>query len=341
MRTGEAHMKKLLLIATGGTIASIEGQDGLVPGLSANELLHYFQNSGPSIDVTCQILMNRDSTNMQPEHWVEMAEVISQTYHQYDGFIITHGTDTLAYTAAALSYMLQNLQKPVIITGSQIPISFKQTDAKKNLADAVRFACESVGGVFVVFDGRVIIGTRAVKMRTKSYDAFESINHPYVAHIKGEDINYYWKPTTTGQELKVDTSLCPDVFLLKLHPGTKPEIFDFIKDHYKGLIIESFGNGGLPFEERNLLPKIKELAEQDFPILISTQCLEEGQDLFLYEVGRKVSQYDIIVSGDMNTEAIVAKLMWALGKATTIKEVKQIIETPAAWDLSGDWGMED
>lgn len=334
-------MKKLLLIATGGTIASIEGDGGLVPGLSANELLQYFQNPDQSVEVTCQILMNRDSTNIQPEHWVQMADVISQNYQQYDGFIITHGTDTLAYTSAALSYMLQGLQKPVVITGSQVPISFKQTDAKKNLADAVRFACEDIGGVFVVFDGRVIIGTRAVKMRTKSYDAFESINHPYVAHISGTGIHYYWKPTSDDRELNVDTSLCPDVFLLKLHPGTKPEIFDFIKAHYKGVIIESFGNGGVPFETRNLLPKIKELSESGFAVLISTQCLEEGQDIYLYEVGRKVAQYDVIVSADMNTEAIVAKLMWALGKTTELKEVKQIIETPAAWELSTDWGKED
>ena len=334
-------MKKLLLIATGGTIASIEGQDGLVPGLSASELLQYFENTDSSIDVTCEILMNRDSTNMQPEHWVKMAKVISQQYQQYDGFIITHGTDTLGYTAAALSYMLQNLQKPVVITGSQIPISFKHTDAKKNLADAVRFACEKIGGVFVVFDGRVIIGTRAVKMRTKSHDAFESINHPYVAHVTGNKINYHWNPPTDEQKFAVDMSLCPDVFLLKLHPGTKPEIFDFIYSHYKGLIIESFGNGGLPFEGRNLLPKIKELSEKGFPIVISTQCLEEGQDLYLYEVGRKVSQYDVIISGDMNTEAIVAKLMWALGKTAKIKEIKQIMETPMAWDLSGDWGIDE
>ncbi|AGK53432.1 asparaginase [Bacillus sp. 1NLA3E] len=334
-------MKKLLLIATGGTIASIEGEEGLVPGLSALELLQYFQHTDQNVDVTCQILMNRDSTNMQPEHWVEMAEMVSENYQQYDGFIITHGTDTLAYTSAALSYMLQGLHKPVVITGSQIPISFKQTDAKKNLADSVRFACEDNGGVFVVFDGRVIIGTRAVKMRTKSYDAFESINHPYVANISGNKVNYFWKPASSLQEFKVDTSLCSDVFLLKLHPGTKPEIFDFIKSQYKGVIIESFGNGGVPFEGRNLLPKLKELSEHGFPVLISTQCLEEGQDLYLYEVGRKVAQYDVIVSGDMNSEAVVAKLMWALGKTTILKEVKHLIETPAAWDLSTNWGKED
>ncbi|MDP4157952.1 MAG: asparaginase, partial [Bacillota bacterium] len=270
-------MKKLLLLATGGTIASVESKEGLVPGMSAEELLNYFQNPSQTVDVTCQILMNRDSTNMQPEHWVQMADTIASNYDQFDGFVITHGTDTLAFTSAALSYMLQGLDKPIVITGSQVPISFKKTDAKKNLTDSIRFACEGIGGVFVVFDGRVIVGTRAVKMRTKSYDAFESINHPYVASIKGNDVTYFWKPEVSEEKLVVDRSLCPDVFLLKLYPGIKPEIFDYIKSSYKGVIIESFGNGGVPFEDRNLLPKIKELTEAGIAVLISTQCLEEGQ----------------------------------------------------------------
>ena len=330
-------MKKLLLLATGGTIASVEGKEGLVPGLSAEELLQYFENDPLEVDVTCQIIMNRDSTNMQPEHWVVMAETIAKNYHDYDGFIITHGTDTLAYTSAALSYMLQGLKKPVVITGSQVPISFKHTDAKKNVTDSIRFAKENIGGVFVVFDGRVIIGTRAVKMRTKSYDAFQSINHPYVATIEGERISYKWKPDMPSTELSLDTSLSSEVFLLKLHPGTKPEIFDFIKMFYKGVIIESFGNGGLPFEGRNLLPKIEELVQAGIAVIISTQCLEEGQDIYLYEVGRKVAQYNIILSADMNTEAIVAKLMWILGKETSLDLIKQRMEQPIAFDLSLDW----
>jgi len=334
-------MKKILLLATGGTIASIESEEGLVPGLSANELMHYIQDTSFNVDVTYQILMNRDSTNMQPEHWAQIAEAVATNYEKYDGFVITHGTDTLGFTSAALSYMLQGLQKPVVVTGSQVPISFKKTDAIKNLSDSLLFACENVGGVFVVFDGRVIMGTRAVKMRTKSYDAFESINLPYVATIKGQQVNYYWKPEMKEENLLLDTHFCPDVFLLKLHPGTKPEIFDFIKKEYKGVIIESYGNGGVPFEERNLLPKIKELTDAGIAVLISTQCLEEGGDLYLYEVGRKVAQYDVILSGDMNNEAIVPKLMWALGRAQDTKEVKQIVETPIAWDLSASWESEE
>ncbi|WP_026314470.1 asparaginase [Heyndrickxia acidiproducens] len=334
-------MKKLLLLATGGTIASVKRKEGLVPGLSAEELLRYVEHTAFAANVTAEILMNRDSTNMQPEHWVEIAGAVAKNYDQYDGFVITHGTDTLGYTAAALSYMLQGLQKPVVITGSQVPISFKKTDAKKNLSDALLFASEDIGGVFVVFDGRVIIGTRAVKMRTKSYDAFESINYPYVARIAADKVEYIWKPAPADHEFTADTSLCPDVFLLKLHPGTKPEIFDFLKTHYKGIIIESFGNGGVPFEARNLLPKMKELTEAGIAVMITTQCLEEGHDLYLYEVGRKVAQYPVIVSGDMNTEAIVPKLMWALGKTTDFEKVKALIETPVAYDLSVDWGTAD
>ncbi|NRD77333.1 asparaginase [Bacillus sp. BRMEA1] len=335
-------MKKILLIATGGTIASVKGNEGLVPGLSAEDLLHYLPEAQGDMKIDGKILMNIDSTNLQPEHWVKIADAVYKDYDQYDGFVITHGTDTLAYTSSALSYMLQGLEKPVVLTGSQVPISFKKTDAKKNVADALRFACEDIGGVYIVFDGRVIIGTRAVKMRTKSYDAFESINHPYVANVHKNEVKYHWKPDDSAQKkLSLNTNLCTDVFLMKLYPGTKPEIFDCLKDLYKGVIIESFGNGGLPFEGRNLLTKVQELTEKGIAVVITTQCLEEGEDLLLYEVGRKVAQHQVILTGDMNTEAIVAKLMWALGQTNSLDKVKEIIETPMAGDLSNKSDKED
>lgn len=334
-------MKKILLLATGGTIASVEGNEGLVPGLSVEELLHYLPESSDNMSIDGKILMNIDSTNLQPEHWIKIADAVHSHYHDYDGFVITHGTDTLAYTSSALSYMLQGLEKPVVLTGSQVPISFKKTDAKKNVADALRFASENISGVFVVFDGRVILGTRAVKMRTKSYDAFESINHPYVAYINKNEVRYQWKPTSALKELSLNTNLSTDVFLMKLYPGMKPEIFDYLKDQYKGIIIESFGNGGLPFEGRNLVSKVQELTEKGVAVVITTQCLEEGEDLLLYEVGRKVAQHNVILSGDMNTEAIVAKLMWALGQTSSINEVKEIMETPLAGDLTIGSDKED
>lgn len=328
-------MKKLLLLATGGTITAIQGAEGLAPGMDTEELIGFLQMKDQDYQLESKLLMNIDSTNMQPESWVEIAKAVYDNYSDYDGFVITHGTDTMAYTSAALSYMLQNLSKPVVITGSQIPINYKKTDAKKNVTDAIRFACEDTGGVFLVFDGRVIRGTRAVKIRTKSYDAFESINHPYVAYINDSGIKYVGsKPGKSTKKLKLDASLCPDVFLLKLLPGTKPELLSHLKPLYKGIIIESFGNGGIPFQGRDLLPELRELISSGVAVVISTQCLEEGEDLNLYEVGRKVAQDRIILSGDMNTEAIVAKLMWALGKTTDLDEVKKIMEKPVNQDTT-------
>lgn len=328
-------MKKILLLATGGTIASINGKRGLAPEIKPEVLLSYLPKGHYTVD--SQLLMNIDSTNMQPEYWVEIAESIYKNYSDYDGFVITHGTDTMAYTSAALSYMLQHLRKPVVITGSQVPIKYEKTDAIRNLLDAFRFACEEVGGVFLVFNGRVIKGTRAIKLRTKRYDAFESVNHPYVAFIDDEKITYHQQmPPIQNGEIQLDTSLCPDVFLLKLHPGTKPELFDTLQTLYKGVIIESYGSGGIPFQGRDLLPKVKELIASGIAVVITTQCLEEGEHLHLYEVGRKVAQSKIILAKDMNTEAIVPKLMWALGKTDDLDQVKKIMETPIADEISSD-----
>ncbi|ADP32948.1 type I asparaginase [Bacillus atrophaeus] len=326
-------MKKLLLLTTGGTIASVEGENGLAPAVKADELLSYVSQLDNDYTMETQSLMNLDSTNMQPEYWVKIAKAVEENYEAYDGFVITHGTDTMAYTSAALSYMLQHATKPIVITGSQIPITFKKTDAKKNITDAIRFACEGVGGVYVVFDGRVIQGTRAIKLRTKSYDAFESINYPYIAFINEDGIEYNKQMTLEREPFAVDTSLCTDVCLLKLHPGLKPEMLDALKSMYKGIVIESYGSGGIPFEERDLLTKINELIESGIVVVITTQCLEEGEDMSIYEVGRRVNQDLIIRSRNMNTEAIVPKLMWALGKSSDLVEVKKIMETPIADDV--------
>ncbi|MFP7492704.1 asparaginase [Terribacillus saccharophilus] len=327
-------MKKLLLLTTGGTIASVEGENGLAPAVDANELLSYVSDMDNEYTMETISLMNLDSTNMQPEDWVRMAEAVRDHYDSYDGFVITHGTDTMAYTAAALSYMLQNAGKPIVITGSQIPITFKKTDAKKNIKDAIRFACEEVGGVYVVFDGRVIQGTRAIKLRTKSYDAFESINYPYIAFIHEDHIEYNKKISGRNLPLSVDTSLCTDVLLLRLYPGLKPDMLDALASMYKGVVIESYGSGGIPFEGRDLLDKINNLVKKGIVVVITTQCLEEGEDMSVYEVGRRINQELVTRSSNMNTEAIVPKLMWALGQSTDPKEVKRMMETPIAEDIT-------
>lgn len=329
-------MNRILLIATGGTIASVQSQYGLTPGLSPEQLATYIETD-PQATFTVDYLQlfNLDSTNMQPEHWVDIAQCVANHYEQFDGFVITHGTDTMAYTAAALSYLLQHVSKPIVVTGSQVPIQEHKTDAQKNLMDALHFASEGVGGIYVVFNGRVIVGTRAVKMRTKSFDAFESINFPDVARRQDSSWIYHWLPLPDKRRpLQLTTALDPDIFLMKLYPGTKPEIFDHLSLLYRGVIIESFGNGGVPSLRRNLLPTIEALADAGMAIVITTQCLQEGEDLTLYEVGRRVAQNNqLILSYDMNTEAIVPKLMWALGQSRDLQTVKQLMETPIAFDL--------
>jgi L-asparaginase len=334
-------MKKLLLLTTGGTIVSVQGENGLSPGIEVDELLRHLKGLNESYEVDTIGLMNIDSTNMQPEYWVQMADTINEHYNRYDGFVITHGTDTMAYTSAALSYMLQNAGKPIIVTGSQIPITYQKTDAKKNVSDAIRFACEGSGGVYVVFDGRVIQGTRAIKLRTKSYDAFESINYPYIASITDDRIEYNKRMNhEQGKELKLNTSLCTDVFLMKLYPGMKPELFDSLKHLYRGIVIESYGSGGVPFQGRDILTKLNELTASGVSIVITTQCLEEGEDMSIYEVGRKVDQSTIIRSRNMNTEAIVPKLMWVLGQTNSPQEAKRMMETPIADDITIQYDEE-
>lgn len=326
-------MKNILLLATGGTIASLPGDEGLTPAMTAEAMLRYIPGQGQKYNVDCHMLMQLDSSSMQPEDWPRIAEAVYERYEGYDGFIITHGTDTMGYTAAALSYMLQDLGKPVVLTGSQIPISFTQTDATKNMGDALRFACEPVGGVFVVFDGKVIQGTRAVKWRTRSRDAFRSVNAPYAAVVDGDQVTYSSLALPRpSADLKLDTALCPDVALVKLHPGTKPLLFDFLKAHYKGVVIEVFGLGGIPASGRNVIPKINELIDSGVAVAVTTQCLEEDTDLTVYEVGRLASGQSINMTNDMTTEATVAKLMWVLGHTSDPAEVKRLMERPVAGD---------
>jgi len=274
---------------------------------------------------------------MNPEHWLKIAQTIYEKYEDYDGFVITHGTDTMAYTAAILTYILQNSSKPVVLTGSQRPIDVEGTDARRNLRDAIRFACEKTGGVFLVFNGNVINGSRAVKIRTKSDNAFDSINFPLVARITEKGIDYQpdYKVMPEERQLKYFPRIAHDVILIKLMPGFGPSIFDYLKGNYRGVVIESFGSGGVPFlGESSILAKIEDLVRSGIIVVITTQCLLEGGNLNLYEVGRKILKSRILPAYDMTTEAAVTKLMWALGQASDFEAVRELFLTPVDCDLT-------
>lgn len=238
-------MKNILMIGTGGTIASGQTADGLAPELDPSRLLQDTPRVAQLCRVDCLQLYSLDSTNIRPDHWLGLARAIRQHYGQYDGFVISHGTDTMAYTAAALSYLIQDCPKPIVLTGAQKPIWFDGTDSKRNLIDAFLYACRGCGGVQIVFNGRVILGTRARKTFSKSFQAFSSVNYPELAMIQDERLLQY-----------ITTDSCPaprfyddldgSVGLLKLIPGTRRELLAFMADRYDGLVIEGFGVGGLP-----------------------------------------------------------------------------------------------
>ena len=294
-------MKHILMIATGGTIASRETADGLTPQLTSEELLAEV----PELEQLCRIdtvqLMNRDSTNINSRDWLQMAACVREHYDGYDGFVLTHGTDTMAYTAAALSYLIQNNAKPVVITGSQKSIFNQDTDARK--------------------------------MRTKSYNAFSSIDYPETAILRGRQVVYYIPEHVTGAPEFYDR-LDPGVFVLKLIPGIDAGIFDYLKAHYRALVIESFGVGGLPcYGDESFYHAVRDWVQSGRVIVMTTQVPHEGSDMEVYQVGHRAKrELGLIEAYSMTSEAVVTKLMWILGQTDDYAEICRMFQTPVQKD---------
>lgn len=306
----------LSLLATGGTIACTPGPDGLEPTLRAADLLAYLGSALPC-RVRPQDVFLLDSSNVQPEEWCALARAVREALDASDGAVITHGTDTMAYTAAALSFLLAGVQKPVILTGSQLPPGHPLSDARLNLLRAIAAAQAGVAGVYVCFGDRLISGVRCVKTHTTAMDAFSSVNAPLAGRFDVEGVRFdHPQPfppppgaDLTGLRLAVD----PRVFLLKLVPGTSPDVLDFVgRAGYRGLVIEAFGLGGLHYIRRNLVKALSSLARSGVRVLAVSQCLYEKADLGLYEVASGLA--GIRPGRDMTTEAAVCKLMWALAQ---------------------------
>ena len=308
-------MKRILFIGTGGTIASEDTGEGLAPKLSADQLLSCIPRVRELCDVECIELMRLESTNITPADWLKIAQCIESHYDAYDGFVVSHGTDTMAYTAAALSYLVQRSKKPVVLTGAQYPIGMDVTDSRKNLMDAFTYACdERACGVSIVFDGHVILGTRAKKVRSMSFAAFESINHPDLAAIRNGHVVHF---TTLGYRgrAKFSHALNPSIGLIKLIPGCDAGMLSYALDRYDAVIIESFGAGGLPEDQDNSFrATVQHGIENGKLIVIATQVQNEGSNLAINHVGHALKQQGIIETYDMTTEAAVAKLMWIMSE---------------------------
>ena len=328
-------MKSILLIATGGTIASRPTDHGLAPKLRAEDIL----SCVPALSSLCRVdalqVMNIDSTNMSPDCWLRIARCVREHYDHYDGFVITHGTDTMAYTASALSYLIQSSPKPIVLTGSQKSIYDQETDARRNLFDAFLAAQDdALSGVLVVFDGRVICGTRARKMRTKSMNAFSSIDFPEIALLRDGRILHYIHQQKPDQPQFFD-ALNSRVFVLRLIPGMSPDVLWRLMPDFDALVIESFGVGGLPiYEQQDYLRVLTAWRESGKPIVITTQVPHEGSDLAVYEVGaRIIKTTGVLQAHTMTIESVVTKLMWILPQAHDFAQIERMFYTPVAHDL--------
>lgn len=320
-------MKKILMIGTGGTIASKQTENGLAPGLTPNDILAFI----PQVKKVCEVetlqVCNVDSTNVTPEHWKLMVQAVEDNYGMYDGFVICHGTDTLAYTAAALSYMIQNSPKPIVITGAQKPINMDVTDAKTNLLDSFIYAADDDSeDVSIVFDGKVIIGTRAKKERAKSYNAFSSINFPYPAVIQDEQVIRYIPPVKHTGEVRFYHDMKDSIYVLKLVPGMRRGVLTQILKLYDCVVIESFGVGGLPESiTEEVYEGMKQWKKAGKLVVMTTQVVSEGSNMTVYEVGKKVKQdFDLLEAYDMTLEATITKLMWLMAQhSNSYEEIKK------------------
>ena len=325
-------MKRILLIGTGGTIASDVTQTGLAPELSTHQLLSYIPAVADICEVDCLQLLSLDSTDMAPMHWLMMTRCIREHFDRYDGFVITHGTDTMAYTAAALSYLIQGSPKPIILTGAQKPIGFDSTDSKTNLLDAIRCASEDLPGVSIVFNGQVILGTRARKTRSKSFQAFSSINYPILGVLHDGKLLRYIRQPSLEAPIFYD-NLNTRVSLMKLVPGVDRAQADFLLERSDALVIESFGVGGLP-SAGGFYECLQHWMDLGKLVVLTTQVPNEGSDVGVYHVGYHLkSDLRVMEAYDMSTEAVVAKMMWILGQTKDRTEAERLFYAPVACDI--------
>jgi L-asparaginase len=321
--------KKVLILFCGGTLIMQESKDGALIVLEKEDAIDLLLNMEPKlkdvVDLEVNYIDNIDSTNMHPDHWDRMTDVIADNYSNYDGFVITHGTDTMAYTSSALSFSLQNLGKPVVITGSQIPGGRIETDARRNFVNAVRVATMDVSGVMLIFDEEIILGARASKVSESKLNAFETINGNLLGEIRIDIRLSDDHKARHNEALKVQKGFEPNIAVITLCPGYPSDALgQVLESGVKGMVLRGYGSGNISYEYLDVIKKAKELA---VPVVVDTQCLEGATLMHLYDVGKQALDLGVIQAYDMSIECVITKLMWALKHEKNVVGVREVMHT--------------
>jgi glutamyl-tRNA(Gln) amidotransferase subunit D len=333
--------KRVVLLGTGGTIASrIDYRTGAVhPSFSARELVQAVPELEGLAELDCRLLFNILSENMEPGYWVTIAEECAEALNSgAEGVVIAHGTDTLGYTAAALSFMLEDLTKPVVLVGSQRSSDRPSSDSSGNLIAAVRVALSDLSGVYVVMHGTssdshcdIHPGTRVRKMHTSRRDAFRSINASPIGRVK-EEVEFSQEHQRRGDgNVTANTELESRIALFKIYPGVTGELFEALLDTHKGIVIEGTGLGHVP---ENLIPAIDKAREKEVPVVMTSQTLYGRVDMKVYSTGRELLKRGVISGQDMLPETAYVKLMYVLGQTRDYDEVKRLMETNLRGEIS-------
>ncbi len=331
---GQQEKAAILLIYTGGTIGMIENPEtGTLESFNFQHLkdnMPELRKLGYSVS-SIQFDPPMDSSEMGPDSWMKLVRIIAENYTRYDGFVILHGTDTMSYTASALSFMLENLNKPVIFTGSQLPIGMLRTDGKENLITAIEIAAARENGqplipeVCIFFENSLMRGNRTSKYNADNFNAFRSYNYPSLAtagiHIK-YDLAQVYHPVTR-KPLKPHYLLDRNIAVLKIFPGISSSIVESILNipDLKGVVMETFGSGNAPCDAW-FLNLIREAVERGIVIVNVTQCCVGSVEMHRYETGRKLLEAGVISGYDSTTESAVVKMMFLFGHGMTPEEVK-------------------
>lgn len=329
---------KVLLIGTGGTLSAKIVNGAWKPGeLKTDEILKLAPEVAEHVQLKTTSLLRIDSSNMQPEMWLTLAQIIHYELPNYDGIVVTHGTDTMQYSAAAISFLLQKLNVPIVFTGSQVAPGEIGSDARRNLIDSIRVA--SMGDVaesVIVFNGKIFRGNRTKKLRELDYDAFMCVGMPPLGKVE-QTVNFTGEqfPRSHKKKPELINKLETDVALLKIYPGFEPTIIDnLINKGVKGFVIEGFGAGNVPTEKRSIIPSIKNATKSDIPVVITTQCSLGSSWAYLYEVGVKAIEAGALPGYDILSETALVKLMWVLGQTNDLKRVKKMMLTNYAGEIT-------